>query len=193
MRHLLGLAELAATQLQDKHGFTLTDDGDTIPAYGFFVADRSREKVSTSINTRGLLAYFAGHPLAPGEYWGGWIDAADGRIYLDIVQHYNSKRQAEQASRRERQLSYWDCANRQAIPTPNLPDQPTGHSSDGSGLQNHSIGDIYPWSIVIVGKSCVARNLVTGENRIPFPFRSYDKQSFYAAHDASEASIGGAS
>lgn len=63
-----------------------------------------------------------------------------------------------------------------------------------SGLQNHSIGEIYPWSIVIiergVGKGygiCQGRNLVTGEVCCEVPYNNNDAAgSFESAHRSAE-------
>jgi len=56
------------------------------------------------------------------------------------------------------------------------------HSTTHAGLQSHSIGDIYPYSIVGVGNGLVGRNLLTGEDCGPLHYYGPGGLDFSAAH-----------
>jgi hypothetical protein len=67
------------------------------------------------------------------------------------------------------------------------------HSNEHSGLQEHSVGDDYPWSIVVYKQPrgvgyCQAKNLITGETRGRLWFGPNDRL-FIEAHRLAEASI----
>lgn len=66
-----------------------------------------------------------------------------------------------------------------------------GHH-ENSGLQKHSVGEIYPYSIVIVERNgcgvCEGRNLITGEKVCAFSYNNSGcAGSFESAHRAAEA------
>lgn len=69
-----------------------------------------------------------------------------------------------------------------------------GHSGT-SGLQNHSVGPLYPWTIQIVGDACQALNCLSGETKAKFQFTSLDDDahslSFFDAHEQAECSVTG--
>lgn len=65
-----------------------------------------------------------------------------------------------------------------------------------SGLQNHSIGPLYPWTIQVVGNACQALNCLTGETKAKFRFSSQRNAddhslSFFDAHEQAECSVTG--
>ena len=68
-----------------------------------------------------------------------------------------------------------------------------GHNGS-SGLQNHSIGPLYPWTIQVVGDACQALNCLTGETKAKFQFERVRNDndyrlSFYDAHEQAECSV----
>jgi len=65
-----------------------------------------------------------------------------------------------------------------------------------SGLQNYSIGPLYPWTIQVVGNACQALNCLTGETKAKFQFESAKidedhRLSFCDAHEQAECSVNG--
>lgn len=63
----------------------------------------------------------------------------------------------------------------------------TGHLGN-SGLQRHSVGEIYPWTIMIVGDNCQAFHCITGEKGPMHPFTNFG-DSFKAAHALAEEDV----
>ena len=65
----------------------------------------------------------------------------------------------------------------------------SGHRGQ-SGLQNHSIGDIYPWTIVIRGHGpgvCYAQHCITDEKLLEFRFTKMGEGGdFKKAHRLAE-------
>lgn len=54
------------------------------------------------------------------------------------------------------------------------------HSKQHSGLQDHSVGELYPWSIVQIGDQFVqARHGITGEQGPEFTMESMDSRHAY--------------
>lgn len=68
------------------------------------------------------------------------------------------------------------------------------HFAD-TGLQTHSIGELYPWTIVVHSRSglghgyCRAENTITGEKQSQFGFGPAPAQSFETAHALAEQSV----
>lgn len=73
-----------------------------------------------------------------------------------------------------------------------MSNQYTGHNSKHASLQSHSIGELYPLSVVIVesdGRSfCELRNLISGARYSAHRFEFYDYgYSFDQAHASAES------
>ena len=64
----------------------------------------------------------------------------------------------------------------------------TGHRGQHSGLQGHSCGDLYPWIIVVRGKTVFGQNALTGRKLTGCEFESFDN-GFSEAHDAAEIQV----
>lgn len=62
-----------------------------------------------------------------------------------------------------------------------------GHSGM-SGLAKHSVGELYPWTIKVIGRRCVPFHTITGEHGQPFWFISTadDDKTFEGAHALAE-------
>jgi hypothetical protein len=66
----------------------------------------------------------------------------------------------------------------------------TGHAGN-SGLQSHSVGELYPWSIVVIDSNghgvCQGRNLITGEIICNVKYNDFGSSgSFESAHRTAE-------
>jgi len=61
------------------------------------------------------------------------------------------------------------------------------HSGNG-GLQAHSIGPIYPWTIVVTGTTILAMHCETGIKKGGFVYTPGIEGSFQRAHDHAERS-----
>lgn len=96
-------------------GHTVALDGSDVPTTGFFVGGVvSSVVVDIDDMTRDHMAEFVAdnHRAA---YVGMWED--DGKIYLDVSEHYTSRRMAERVARIRGELAIWDVENAREIRT----------------------------------------------------------------------------
>lgn len=185
-RHLINLAQLSRENLITKGGFTISPRPDhPVPTSGYLASAENTERKFDSIPTTGdILNYFQKTPLPLGWYFGGWEH--EGSFYLDTSVHFCHLWDALRYAREQNQISIFDLDFGRVI----FIDEPEKRGHVGtSGLQSHSFGDIYPWSIVGVGDTLQAWQLVSGERRERFDYTPGDTESFYTAYALAEQSI----
>jgi len=160
VKRLVSLASTIESKISANGGCTVSESGTIIPTDGYFVGTIGKEDkfALSQLSGRRILAYLVRHETAASQFYGFWVD--DGTVYCDVCEHYTSENGAIASGRRNRQRTIWNvkkyCAEEVYTAL-----SPSGYRRCG-GLQEHSIGEIYPWSIVTVGNTCQAWHLVSG-------------------------------
>ena len=106
----------------DSGGFSRSLNDTEVPAGGFAVGGVAPEVnlPTTLIGPETVDAYRATNAEIleqPGALLGGWLNAEDGRGYLDVSRVIPDRETALQIARDTNQLAIWDIANKQEIAT----------------------------------------------------------------------------
>lgn len=90
--------------LSGESGGTFSVDGKIVPDHGYFVGgavpsliDPTRQQMIDFIETAGA------------DYVGFWEDSADGKIYIDAVDHTDSEAFARRLAILRGEIAYWDA------------------------------------------------------------------------------------
>ncbi len=145
---LSAIAQTAFAELQKLGGFS-RDNGNLSPVpSGYMVSMPNCEITQRFPSSRSLLDYFKSHPLRAGEFWGGWINE-NGLTVLDVSLRVESRSDALELARIFGQKAIYSLADCENVYLPQtLP--PMVHAGAG-GIQAHSIGELYPWTIRGIG------------------------------------------
>jgi hypothetical protein len=164
---LPNVAKSIIAQIAKSGGVTLDERNEPIPSRGYLVSLSVRGEVfdSDELTERHVLAFLARNETKRGQYWGAWLDAGTSKVHLDVSIWFADKSTALRVGKRERQITIWDLSRGEAIGVP-ANTTPSRYAT----LHDHSVGDIYPWSIVGKGNTLAAWNLITGERLAAFDY-----------------------
>lgn len=93
------------------------------PTTGFMCSTvRDAEKIidaKEEVTEKLIENYFDQHKdylsTRPRLHLGGWIDAADGKVYLDLSERFETEEEATKAAIEHKQIAIWDLKNKREI------------------------------------------------------------------------------
>jgi len=100
--------------LSQPEGHTVPLSGSPMPYEGFYVGGSVPSLVTDTLPSEDdVHAYVDTFPYA--EYAGIWTDSETGKVYVDIVDHYNSAAVATHVARTRGELAVWDISGQQEV------------------------------------------------------------------------------
>jgi hypothetical protein len=133
--------------LQTNDGFSRDNRGLAPIAPGYMVSMPNCELRLVHPSARTLANWMKVFLLRRGEFWGGWKD--NGLTFLDVSLQVVNRSDALELARIFNQSAIYDLQSRENIALPKRPAAMV-HAGNG-GIQAHSIGEFYPWTIRGIG------------------------------------------
>lgn len=157
---LRALSAVAFRKLSADGGFSFDANGTPPQNSGYMVSLPNCEVKLAQCHPVHLESYFHDNQLRAGEYFGGWRDDA-GNIVLDVSIRVENRSDALELARIFKQSAIYDLEARENIYLPK-PLPPMFHAGTG-GIQAHSCGELYPWTIRGIGDNWQAYKMDDGQ------------------------------
>ncbi len=102
-------------------GFTVAFNGASVPDDGYMVggAVTPLQLCNLEITARRFQEFIDEHSellnQASDYFFGGWVDKADGSVWLDVSQHFHSVADAITTAQMRKEIAIWDVEHSHEI------------------------------------------------------------------------------
>ena len=99
--------------LKENGGCSLSEQGS--PETGYMVSKPNNEIILSSVSEAEIEEFLTSHEVGINEFFGGWIDDTDGKVYLDISENVPNLDKAVRLGIERNQLAIYDLNSQESI------------------------------------------------------------------------------